>query len=119
MKMDQYIGMHARAQALVSAPVSVLERGVRIYPDGSEESFERSAEVSQTKICGIDSLTGMFGQEVEKLNRFDLPDGSVYVEYLQHTAWSDGPCYFTALKTLDGQVVEASLWTPEEMAQRC
>lgn len=61
----------------------------------------------------------MFGQEVEKLNRFDLPDGSVYVEYLQHTAWSDGPCYFTALKTLDGQVVEASLWTPEEMAQRC
>jgi len=117
MRCDQYIGLNKWASEKVSRQMTVREIGARLLPGGKAVPFDRSISVPVAKIEVIGKIAGAWNDHVANLHRYTLPDGRVYVEYIQADPWSSGPCYFIALKNQKGNVVSQSLWTEEELAQ--
>lgn len=117
IRKTQPMGLSERGRQIVEGKEVLLYRveGRRIYPDGRVEEFRedvRGSDVASEK-CG--SYEGMFG-EAYPLRRYRLPDGRVFEEAIQEEIWSSGPCIFLALKDADGEWVEESLWTEEEIS---
>jgi hypothetical protein len=118
MRTDQFYGLNAWARELVLTTHVVTEIGVRKYADDTIEPFIREATIpvaTLTKIAEIDSAFAP-RMPVADLNRYELPDGRVYEEYVQAQPWNGGPCSYIALKDSSGEPVRESLWTKKEMA---
>lgn len=120
-RTDHYVGLNAWAKKLVHDIHSVNEKGIRTYPDGRQESFDRNVEVDLVKVEHIADITVLHCQWFPRY-RYTLPDGRVYEEFLQASPWSGGPHLFMALKRVRTvgkrkfkRVVAASLWTDAEM----
>lgn len=116
MRCTQWIGLSPDAEAMVAGEQVVLytEIGVRKYPDGREEPFERSVEGSTIETLSTDRYTlGMFDEELPLMD-YRLPDGRLLEEHEQASPWSSGPMIFTALKC-DGEWVKESRWSDEEI----
>jgi hypothetical protein len=67
-------------------------------------------------ITKIGEIEGAFAPVVAELNRYELPGGRVFEEYVQAAPWHSGPCYYIALKDSAGNPVRESLWTRKQMA---
>jgi hypothetical protein len=63
----------------------------------------------------IGHIPGAYKPWVGALRRYTRSDGAVLVEFVQSAPWCCGPNYYLALKTADGEVLAASLWTRDEM----
>jgi len=119
-RSDQIIGLCERAKKLLEAKEELFytETITRIYPDGSQETIgPRPVNGSPVK-CELsgEKFYGMFDIEYD-LHRYILPDGRIYVEFVQEEPWSSGPCFFLALKGPNGETVEESLWREEEIGR--
>jgi len=114
-RCDQYVGLNAWARRFVTRKVKVREQGLRHFADGTKQSFNRwrRMPVARCEHAGI--IRGAWKPEVAKLHRYTMPNGEVYVEFVQAAPWCGGPNYFIALKDKHGQVVHESLWTDEEI----
>ncbi len=109
MREDHY-GLNAWARELVLATQVVSEIGVRKYADDTIEPFIRSEVV--VPIAGtskIGEIEGAFAPVVAELNRYELPDGRIFDEYVHAAPWHSGPCYYIALKDSAGSVPCVSL----------
>jgi hypothetical protein len=93
--------------------ITVIEKGVRIFPDGQEVRFERDVEEFTFKKEYSGATSGMF-EEIQ-LRKFTMPDNTVLYEYVQECFWESGPVEFTALKQADGTPIVETLWTQEEI----
>ncbi|MBS2009748.1 MAG: hypothetical protein JST01_22020 [Cyanobacteria bacterium SZAS TMP-1] len=118
MRTDQYYGLNSWARNLVLATQKVEEIGVRRFPDDTIEPFIRSVDVPVAKITKIGEIDSAFmpGMKVADLNRYELPTGEVYEEYIQAQPWNSGPCSYIALKDGAGEPVRESLWMRKPMA---
>ena len=116
MRCDQYIGLNEWASTRVFRTHKVHEIGVRILPSGKVRKFDRWIRVPVARTQVIGRIEGAWNDNVANLNRYTLPDGTVYEEFIQATPWSSGPCYFIALKDKHGKPVAESLWNDEEIA---
>ena len=115
MRCDQFIGLNEWASKRVSGTKTVRERGVRIFADGTRKRFYRTVRIPTARVEVISKLSGAWTDHVADLHRYTMPDGEVYVEYVQAEPWSSGPCYFIALRGADGQPVPESLWTEDDI----
>jgi hypothetical protein len=120
MRCDQNIGLNDRATAIINCEIekykiNVIVKGVRIYPDGKEVPFEQVEYQSNLReeICGEYE-----GFDKHTLCKYVLPNNDVYEEYVQDTHFSSGPMFFLALKK-NGEIVQESLWTDEEIKTYC
>lgn len=53
------------------------------------------------------------------LNGYSLPDGRIAEEFLQAAPWSDGPCYFLALRERSScRPIDESLWCNDQIESR-
>jgi hypothetical protein len=118
MRTDQLYGLNAWAREIVHATQVVSEIGVRKYPNETIEAFVREVTVPIAAVTKISEIECAFapGTAIADLNRYELPDGRVFEEYIQSQPWSGGPCYYIALKDETGQPVSQSLWTKKQMA---
>jgi len=118
VRTDQYYGLNAWARERVLATQVVEEIGVRRYADYTIEPFIRQVTVPVATITKIGEIDSAFlpGSAVADLNRYELPGGEVYEEYVQAQSWNGGPCYYIALKDSAGEPVRESLWTKKLMA---
>jgi hypothetical protein len=118
MRTDQFFGLNQWARELVHATQVVSEIGVRKYPDDTIEAFIREVKLPVANITKIGEIDSVFapGMPVADLNRYELPDGRVFEEYIQAQPWNSGPCYFIALKDSETKPVRKSLWTRKQMA---
>lgn len=114
-RSDQYIGLNDWARRLVTRKQKVREVGVQIFANGKKKSFNRWRRAAMTRKEHAGVIPGVWIEQVSLLHRYTMPDGTVYVEYVQATPWSGGPCYFIALMDKHGNPVPESLWTEEEM----
>jgi hypothetical protein len=79
------------------------------------EEFTRSVKINRVlQENSGKSYTGMFDNKYW-LSRYTLPTGEVYEEFVQASPWSSGPVFFLALKDADGNEVEGSLWSDEDI----
>lgn len=117
MRCDQYIGLNDWARRLVARKEKVREFGVQVFGNGKRKQFARWRRVPMVRTEHAGVIKGAWNPQVAKLHRYTLPTGEVYVEYVQATPWSGGPCYFIALKDSKGNPVPESLWTDEEIAR--
>jgi hypothetical protein len=69
---------------------------------------------ASNEIPGKYTWYGMF-DDLYELKGFRLKDGSPVYEQKQEVIWSSGPMLFTALEDENGQWIEDSLWSTEEM----
>ena len=116
MRTDQYYGLNAWARNLVLATQVVSEIGVRRYPDDTIDAFIRSdVVVLIATVTKIGEIEGAFDPVVADLNRYELPTGEIFEEFVQAQPWHGGPCYFIALKDASGDPVRESLWKRKEM----
>lgn len=118
MKTDQYYGLNAWARDLVLATQTVSEIGVRRFADDTIEAFIRSdVVISIATVSKIGEIECIFapGSVFAQLQRYELPDGRVFDEFVQAQPWNSGPCYYIALKGVDGEPVRQSLWKRKEM----
>ena len=116
MRTDQYYGLNAWAKKLVLATQVVSEIGVRKFADDTIEAFIRNEVVIPVAtVTRIGQIEGAFDPIVADLNRYELPSGEIFDEYVQAQPWNSGPCYYFALKDSSGSPVSESLWTLEEM----
>lgn len=119
-RTDHYIGLNDWATALVSVTQTAREKGVRILPSGEEQPFEREVAIPLVRVEKAGELHGLCTWF--DLNRYIMPDGTVYEEFLQAQPWSGGPYHYIALKrvrTICGRrfesTVKESLWDSEEV----
>lgn len=115
MRMDQYIGLNKWAKQRVSETEVVREVGVRILPDGRVVNFDRTGAMTLATKEVVGHIPGVWKEHVADLHRYKMPNGQVFVEFVQAEPWCGGPCYYIALKNKKGQVVRQSLWTQDEM----
>jgi hypothetical protein len=115
MRCDQYVGLNPWASKLVSRKIKVHEVGVRTFPNGRSKRFNRWYRMPLARITKIGKIKGAWNDHVADLHRYTFPDGRVFVEYVQASPWSGGPCYFIALKDRHGRPVPESLWTDDEL----
>ena len=117
MRCDQYIGLNARGHALVRGtdmPCTTVQ--ITIYDDGRVATGPPvRTTVSDVTVEPYAAIDGAYDDVVADLRRHVLPDDAVLEEYVQEVLWSSWPMYFVALRDADGQPVEASLWTDDEM----
>lgn len=121
IRCTQWVGLHLNAVKMTEGGTVLLytEVGVRQYPDGREEPFERPVRGSTVEVVKSSRFAeGMFPEEQLPLNDYRLPDGRVLEEHVQAVPWSSGPMIFTALKC-DGEWVQESLWPQEEIDNAC
>lgn len=122
IRMDQWIGLNERAQKLVKGKqvLAWTEQVTRVYPDGRKETLPDRKVFASTVKCepSGEEVPYAFGDGATfKLDKYTLPNGTVYFERMQAEPWSSGPCYFTALQTEDGKCVPESCWTEREIEQ--
>lgn len=115
MRCDQYIGLNPWARRLVTRKQKVREQGVRIFANGKKQRFSRWRRMPLVRVEHAGVLRGAWTDRVALLHRYTMPNGDKYVEYVQATPWSGGPCYYIALMDKHGNPVPESLWTEEEM----
>lgn len=115
MRTTQIFGLTEEALKLLNdyESIKINERGVRTYPDGRTEHFEREVTKDPRKIEKCGSFCGMFDEECP-LHRYTMPNGKVYEEYVQADPWSSGPCFFLALRDENGPI-EETLWSDEDI----
>lgn len=117
MRMDQYRGLNPWATKTVLKREKARQTGISTFADGRKRSFTRWTKVPVARVRIIGTITGVWKPHIANLRRFEMPDGMVYVEYLQMAPWSGGPVYHTALKNeATGEPVAESLWTDDELA---
>lgn len=118
IRHTQVIGLNERGRAIVAGEEVLLYRleGRRIFPDGDVEEFAEEVRGSDVAVDHCGSFEGMFG-EPYPLYRHTLPDGREFTEDVQETVWSSGPCIFLALRDEEGDWIERSLWSPEELEE--
>ncbi len=114
-RSDQYIGLNDWARRHVTGKQKVREVGVRIHANGKKVNFNRWRRVPNARKEHVGVIHGAWIPVVAPLHRYTMPDGRVFVEYVQAEPWCSGPCYFIALKDKHGNPVPESLWTDEEM----
>ena len=114
-RSDQYIGLNDWARRNVTGKQKVRELGVRIHANGRKVNFNRWCRVPKARKEHVGVIRGAWVPVVAPLHRYTMPDGRVFVEYVQAEPWCSGPCYFIALKDKHGNPVPESLWTDEEM----
>jgi hypothetical protein len=108
MRTTQNYGLTASATRLVTSYVTVRDETKRVWPDGRVEHFAEEKRVDLTK---VEPTQETFGMEDEyKLNKYILPDGREYTEFVQAEIWSSGPMTFLALRDINEKVVPESLW---------
>ena len=116
MRTDQMVGLNDRA-------LSFLNKGEKKYTDYVHREYEDGTLKEFTQLGTEDNTKCEVFQEFEgawnkmELNKYIFPDGTEYFEYIQAEPWSSGPCYFLALKDRNGNIVQESLWTEEEISQ--
>jgi hypothetical protein len=116
MRSDQYVGLNEWSQIWLyryKREARILEIDISAEPPIILGVSDRTIIDIKTEIIG--KIEGAWNDHVADLNRYTLPSGDVYEEYIQAEPWSSGPCYFIALKR-NGEVVYKSLWTDEEIA---
>ena len=116
MRTTQFIGLKGRATALVKPINKVVgtQTVIKRFNDGREEKVETNIVENQVKRETYGMTYGMFDEEIP-LNRYTLPDGTVYQEFVQACPWSSGPMIFLAFQDKDGKPVQESLWTDDEI----
>lgn len=115
-RFDQYRGLNDWARKTVLKREKVRITGEMRFQDGRRKRFSRWAKVPTARIKVIGTLKGAWKPKVADLHRYTMPDGKVYVEFLQADPWSSGPVYHIALKDArTGKPVAESLWTDEEI----
>lgn len=114
-RSDQYIGLNPWARRLVNSKQKVREEGIRTYANGKKQRFNRWRRMPDARREHAGIIRGAWLPKVAPLHRYTMPDGTVYVEFVQCTPWSGGPCYFIALMDKHGNPVPQSLWTDEEI----
>lgn len=118
MRFDQYRGLNDWARKTVLKRDKVRIFGEMVFQDGKRKRFSRWARVPAARIQVIGKINGVYKPHVADLHRYSMPDGKVYVEYVQCTPWSGGPVYHLALKDArTGKPVPQSLWTQDEVDQ--
>lgn len=60
------------------------------------------------------SECGMF-DDGPNLHKYQLKDNTWIYEVVQDSPWSSGPCIFLSLKHENGEIIEESLWSDEEI----
>lgn len=118
-RTDHYVGLNRWAKKFVRQKQTVCENGVRTYPDGRQEPFEREV-VELVKVERLRDITVLHCRWFPRY-RYTLPDGRVFEEYLQAAIWAGGPHLYMGLKRVTfgkrkyRRVVNESLWTDSEM----
>jgi hypothetical protein len=106
--------LNERGLALVieARKEKVREFGHRLFPDGSVRPYHRVVEIPY-QLSWFDS--GGY-----QCSRSDFADGRVFEEFIQaHSATSKyHELVYLALKDGSGEIIESSLWTDEEIAER-
>jgi len=104
------------ASNLCLATQTLRLEGTLIYPDGRREPVVRSEKRLLARVEIMQTL-GSGPLDSWDLHRYTLPNGDVYVEYVQDWGSSDGDdcIHFIALKDARGDVVVRSLWSKTEM----
>jgi hypothetical protein len=118
MSIEKITGLNQRAYDILDLKrnekitIKVRELGHRIFPDGAVEPFEREVE---------HSLPGYRYIEFDyRCGRYEFVGGRVFEEVVQAKSINGADLDFAylALKDGSGQIVEASLWTSEEIAEQ-
>ncbi|MBZ0184697.1 MAG: hypothetical protein K8F91_00495 [Candidatus Obscuribacterales bacterium] len=116
MRIDQYAGLNAWAKKTVAKREEARIEGTMTFRDGRRRRFTRWARVPAARVKVIGAIKGAWNPHVADLRRFEMPDGTVYVEFVQADIWCGGPIWHTALKNAKtGKPVKESLWTKEEL----
>lgn len=97
MRCDQYIGLNARAEALLRTKSPCDKCGAGGGADHIRGGYSASG-------FGETPLLGGF-----------LQDGTIVYEKVQIEPWSSGPMFFTALVDKSGAWIRESLWTADEV----
>ncbi len=86
--------------------------GTLIYPDGRREPVLRTEERLLARV-EVSETVGRGPLDCWDLHRYTLPNGDVYVEFVQEWDSTDGDdCVrFIALKDASGRIVTRSLWS--------
>lgn len=116
MRMDQYKGLNQWARRKVRRTKLVHEVGKEIRANGKEVPFDRVRRVACVEKKVYSKVRGRFRPFAGDLHRYTLASGKVLEEYVQEVMESGGPCYCIALRDLDGQPVQKSLWSRQELA---
>lgn len=84
---------------------------------GFEFAVERFAPkvFSAIDVPGVNTVTGMFDEDVHRLQRYFLKGGSYIDEYVQAEPWSSGPVIFLALMDCNGNPIQETLWSEDEI----
>ena len=85
-RTDHYMGINERAEKLI--------QGATAYQ--------------------YDTVEGAFYNQFP-LMAYEMPDGTVYYEYVQADPWASGPHFFLALRDEHDRPLEGSLWTDDEI----
>jgi hypothetical protein len=115
-RFDQYRGLNDWARNTLLKREKVRIFGEMVFQDGRRKRFSRWAKVPAARISVIGKIAGAYKDYVADLHRYSMPDGKVYVEYVQADPWSSGPVYHIALKDArTGKPLAKSLWTQDEI----
>ena len=116
IRMAQPQGLNPWATKLVEGQLILLysEHGVRTYPNGKTEEFNKDIRGSNVASEQYDHYYGMGDEDVYPLMRYTVPDLGIVEECIHFTVWSSGPMIFLALKQ-NGEWIKESLWTVEEV----
>lgn len=103
------------ASNLCLATQTLRLEGTLIYPDGRREPVLRTEERLLSRVEVI-ATRGSGPFDCWDLHRYTLPNGDVYVEFVQEWDSNDGDdcVQFIALKDASGRIVTRSLWSPCE-----
>lgn len=127
MRMDQWIGLNERADKLLSVFLVTCHRVIKDKWDDPNDpqskvitqeieftDFLPDGKVMYQEVSGAwDEVAGVLYEYYWTRNENQW--SVVYREKVQAEIWSSGPMYFVALTDPDGNWVEESLWTENEM----
>jgi len=124
MRCTQFIGLNDRARKLVDLgqETEYTIRGTKTYADGRVEDFQETQTRSIVQKERYSETYGM-GEEEIPLYSYLFPPNKEdpsrpnfeILEEVQASPWSSGPCIFLALMRENGEWIQESLWTDEEM----
>jgi hypothetical protein len=102
MRCTQYIGLTLEAEALLKPGKTCPTCG------------HTATRFEELPSSGHRKARGMYDEEIP-LGDFVMLDGNFAFEYVQASPWSGGPCIFTALKDKDGNWIQETLHSEEEI----
>ena len=121
-RQDYFIGLKPFAKNFVERTITVQETGQYSDPASGKTigRYNRLTQIPMFRKLVTGTIWAKFSvgpRKLAYLYRYRDHDGNYYQEVVQAIVSHHGWWYFTALKDHNGVIVDASLWTQEEMAE--